>query len=89
MTTATASDADRRPTIALLLAVIAVAASLTFFWMYAVPPLLFAVPAGLLVRQVYIQHGALPRKALIAGALLPVAVVCDVTFLLINIHHLY
>jgi hypothetical protein len=89
MTTASVPHIDRRPAIALILAILAVAASLTFFWMYGVPPLMFAVPAGLLVRQVYIQHGALPRMALIAGALLPVAVVCDVTFLLINIHHLY
>ena len=89
MSTTTVPASDRRPTIALVLAVLAVAASLTFFWMYAVPPLLFAVPAGLLVRQVYLQRGALPRTALIAGALIPVAVVCDVTFLLINIHHLY
>jgi hypothetical protein len=89
MTTASVPNSDRRPMIALALAILAVAASLTFFWMYAVPPLLFAIPAGLLVRQIYIQHGALPRRALIAGALLPVAVVCDVAFLLINIHHLY
>jgi hypothetical protein len=89
MTTASVPDSDRRPVIALILAVLAVATSLTFFWMYAVPPLLFAVPAALLVRQIYLQHGVLPRTALIAAAFLPVAIVCDVTFLLINIHHLY
>ena len=47
MATATVPDSDRRPVIALILAVLAVATSLTFFWMYAVPPLLFAVPAAL------------------------------------------
>jgi len=89
MTTASVPDSDRRPVIALILAVLAVATSLTFFWMYAVPPLLFAVPAALLVRQIYLQHGVLPRTALIAAAFLPVAIVCDVSFLLINTHHLY
>lgn len=89
MTTASVPGRGRRPAIALVLAILALAAALTFFWMYAVPPLLFAIPAGMVVRQVYVQGGALPRTALIAGALIPVAVVCDVAFLLINIHHLY
>lgn len=89
MTTIAEPVRDRRPTVALVLAVLAVAASLTFFWMYAVPPLLFGVPAALLARRVYLERGGLPRRALIAAALLPVALVCDLTFLIINIHHLY
>jgi hypothetical protein len=89
MTVTARPGVDRRPAAALLLAVVAVAVSLTFFWAYAIPPLVFAVPAGLLVRQVYRQHGVLPPKALAAAGLLPVAVACDLTFLLINIHHLY
>jgi hypothetical protein len=89
MTVTAHATIDRRPTIALFLAIMAVAVSLTFFWAYGIPPLVFAVPAGLLVRQISRQHDTLPRKALLAAGLLPVAVVCDVTFLLINIHHLY
>jgi hypothetical protein len=89
MTITTHPVLDRRPTIALLLAIVAVAVSLTFFWAYGIPPLLFAVPAGLLVRQIFRQHDNPPRKALLAAGLLPIALTCDVTFLLINIHHLY
>lgn len=87
--TAERTSSDRRPAAALTLAIMAVAASLTFFWMYGIPPLIFAVPAGVLLRRLYAEHRTLPRTALTAAALIPVAIVCDVTFLLINIHHLY
>jgi hypothetical protein len=80
---------DRRPLTALILAVLAVAVSLTFFWMYGLPPLVLAVAAAVPLRQLQRERGTLPRPALVAAALLPVALVCDVTFLLINIHHLY
>lgn len=89
MTVSASRALDRRPTVALGLAVVAVGASLTFFWAYGIPPLVFAVPAGLLVRKIYRQQGTLPVRALLAAGLVFVAVVCDVTFLLINIHHLY
>jgi hypothetical protein len=56
---------------------------------YGIPPLVFVVPAGLLVRKIYRQQGTLSVKALVAAGLVCVAVVCDVAFLLINIHHLY
>lgn len=74
MTDTIQPSVDRRPTVALLLAVIAVAVSLTFFWAYGIPPLAFAIPAGLLVRQIHRQHNTLPRKALLAAGLLPVAI---------------
>lgn len=57
--------------------------------MYAIPPLVSAVPAAVLVRRIYLEDGTLPRNVLIAGVLIPVALVCDLTFLIINIHHPY
>jgi hypothetical protein len=90
MTASTAQTRrDHRAAAALVLAVLAVATSLTFFWLYAIPPLLFAIPAVLLIRSLSATPAGLPRAALGASALVVVAVICDVVFLLKNIHHLY
>jgi hypothetical protein len=80
---------DRGLAWALVLAVAGVLASLTFFWLYALPPLLFIVPSAVLARRRVRAAGTMSPTAAVTTGLLVVAVLCDVTFLLINIHHLY
>lgn len=80
---------DRRPAVAVTLAVLALATSLTFFWLYGIPPLLFAVPATVVTRRLTRERGRLAGATAVATGLIIVAIVCDITFLLVNIHHLY
>lgn len=80
---------DRRSAVVVTLAVLALATSLTFFWLYAIPPLLFAVPAAVLTRRLTRERGRLTGATAIATGLIIIAMICDVAFLLVNIHHLY
>lgn len=80
---------DRRPAAAVTLAILALATALTFFWLYGVPPLLFAVPAAILTRRLIREQAAMTAVTAVATGLIIIAIVCDVAFLLVNIHHLY
>lgn len=83
------ANRDRRPVAAVTLAILALATALTFFWLYGVPPLLFAIPAAVLTRRLIRQRGGMTAMTAIATGLTIIAIVCDLSFLLINIHHLY
>lgn len=90
MTTNTSAvSRDRRPAAAVTLAVLALATALTFFWLYGVPPLLFAVPAAVLTRRLIRERGGMTAMTTIASGLTIVAIISDIAFLLVNIHHLY
>ena len=80
---------DRRPAVAVALAILALATSLTFFWLYGIPPLLFAVPCAVLTRRLTRESGRLSSATTVAAGLIIVAIICDIAFLLVNIHHLY
>ena len=80
---------DRRPAAAVTLAILALATALTFFWLYGVPPLLFATPAAILTRRLIRERGSMTPVTAIATGLIIIAIVCDIAFLLVNIHHLY
>jgi hypothetical protein len=98
MTTQSTTTDTRRPTTsrhdprlpaALLLAALAFVASLTFFWMYGVPPLVLAAGAVVLLVLAHRDAGRLPRMGVLAAALVGIALVCDVVFVALNASSLY
>jgi predicted cobalt transporter CbtA len=80
---------DRRPQAAVTLAVLALATALTFFWLYGLPPLLFAIPAAVLARRLIRERGGITTMTAVATGLTTIAIICDIAFLVVNRHHLY
>lgn len=84
-----ANRSNRWSTTGLVLAVLTLAISLTFFWFYGIPPLIFGLASLYYVRKSRAEGTARRRQTNIAIVLVALAAVITIVLLAQNWNHLY
>jgi hypothetical protein len=84
-----ADRSNRWATTGLVLAVVTVAMSVTFFWIYGIPPLVLGAASLYYTRKAQVEGTARQGQTRAAIGLVALSIVVTVALLDANWHHLY
>ena len=84
-----ADRANRWATTALVLAIVTLAISLTFFWFYGFPPIVFGATSLYYARKAHVEGTARQGQSRAATGLVALSMVITVALLAVNWSHLY